>query len=501
MFTRNDLKQFEKKGIKEETVKQQIKNFINGFPFINLCRPAIINDGIVKLNIDEIEFYLNKYIQASNISTIKFVPASGAASRMFKFLFEFLTTDYIDEDVYLFVKNIEKFPFYNALKKLFITSKHNFEDLISQNKYSKIIKTLLNEEGLNYGNLPKALIYFHLYNNKPVIAAEEHFIEAAHYLKLTNNETNIHFTVSGEHLSNFQNMVNLKINDYMREFNINYNIDFSLQNEKTDTIAVDLTNKPFRLPDNSILFRPGGHGALLDNLNQLHEDIIFIKNIDNVCSGIYKEISFKWKKVLAGYLMFMREKLFNYLNILEQKKDIAENIDEIIDFANKRLNICLLDDLKSHGIDDKVNILYNWLNRPLRVCGIVKNEGAPGGGPFWIEKKGCITLQIVEESQVNFNIVKQKTIFEKSTHFNPVDIVCSIKDYKGDIFDLSKFTDPETGFISQKSLDGRPLKAQELPGLWNGSMAYWNTIFIEVPIETFNPVKTVNDLLNKGHQE
>ena len=287
---------------------------------------------------------------------------------------------------------------------------------------------------------------------------------------------------------------------YEKLFNVKYNVTFSLQKSSTDTIAVDENYLPFRTQSGSILFRPGGHGALIENLNELDGDIVFIKNIDNVVQDNYKGDIVTYKQLLAGTLVQVQQKIFNYLELLDNGILNNVQIGEIISFLEdvlciKNPNINLLDG------DALLLYLRKKLNRPIRVCGMVKNVGEPGGGPFWAyNNDGTISLQILESSQIDKHNKSYIQMFSSGTYFNPVDIVCGIKDYKGKRFNLIDYVDPNTGFISSKSKDGRSLKALELPGLWNGAMSDWNTMFVEVPLTTFNPVKTVNDLLKEQHQ-
>src|SRR3972149_6430 len=500
MFTKNDLLQFRSKGISTDAINRQIEYFISGFPYTNLVKAATVEDGILQLNENQTKGFIKKFQEDSTLSKIKFVPASGAATRMFKFLFEFVKSNEITEDIENFYANLSKFAFFNDLKSAVKRNGLEIEKLISEKKIAEIITILLYENGMNYGNLPKALIPFHCHNNQPVTAAEEHIIESSEYVK-ANNNADMHFTVSEEHIAAFNKLLDFKLSDYEKEFGIHFHIEFSVQNEKTDTIAVDPENKPFRANDGSILFRPGGHGTLLENLNRMNEEIIFIKNIDNVCADKFKETTYQWKKVLGGILIETQENVHKILTKIEKGETGPAELAKMEEFCKKKLNISLPAKKAKWGNKEKTAFLQSKLNRPIRVCGMVKNEGEPGGGPFWIKnKKNELSLQIVESSQVDPNDPVQKSIFNSSTHFNPVDIVCTIKDYKGNKFDLARFFGNKTGFISEKSVDGKPLKALELPGLWNGSMAEWITVFVEVPNETFNPVKTVNDLLKVRHQ-
>ena len=356
------------------------------------------------------------------------------------------------------------------------------------------------EKGLNYSSLPKGLLKFHTYDQWNRTSVEEHLVEGAMYAKNSDGKVNIHFTVSPEHLKLFTELIQLVSKEYEKKFDIIYNITFSIQKPSTDTIAVDDRNEPFLNSDGNLLFRPGGHGALLENLNDLNADVIFIKNIDNVVPDRIKNQTVTYKKALAGLLLKVQQQTFTYLKKLESGFD-EKLISEIIPYIETKLGYHFSESLSDLSLLQKKNLLIDILNRPIRVCGMVKNEGEPGGGPYWVKSdEGSSSLQILESSQFNLKDHAQNEIFKKATHFNPVDLVITMRNYKGEKFNLLQYRDPETGFISIKSKDGKALKALELPGLWNGSMAFWNTIFVEVPMITFNPVKTINDLLRKEHQ-
>lgn len=496
MFTEKDIHQIHQKGLDQSDVEAQINNFKQGFPFIQLYKPALIDNGIKKLSEDEV-FAYSKLYDDLKIHSIKFVPASGAASRMFKFLLEFYKTETINEDVKYFFENIKSFAFYKELEKLISSHQLSIDELVKNKDHKKILDFFLFDNGLNYSQKPKGVLQFHKYANDVRTAFEEHLVEGAKYSKY-KNEVNIHFTISPEHEYLFKDLLNQKQKIYEKSCGVSFNISFSQQKPSTDMIAVDFNNKLFRNNDGSLLFRPGGHGALIENLNDLDAEIIFIKNIDNVVPDKLKEDTIKYKKALAGVLISFRDQIFEYLNDLNSNNLDEEKLTQIGTYINEEL--CFIFE-KNRDREAYINQLKEILNRPIRVCGMVKNEGEPGGGPFWVKhKNGNVDLQIVETSQIDTNDAGQNEILKKSTHFNPVDLICTTKNYKGEKFDLLKYREPDTGFISKKSKDGRELKAQELPGLWNGAMANWNTIFIEVPISTFNPVKTINDLLRKEHQ-
>ena len=504
LFTESDIEQIKDKGQTLAEVEVQINNFREGFPFLKIINTATIEKGITLMpSISE-----NKYLQEwenyckTDKTIVKFVPASGAASRMFKDLFEFLESQ--DESQNTFIKtffdNFSKFAFYSDLDEA--CKKRHSKDittLILENKHKLIIETLLSKVGLNYGNLPKGLLKFHSYESISRTPIEEHLSEGSLYAKNSKNLVNIHFTVSPEHQHLFETLINNKKDEYEKELNSKFNITFSQQKSKTDTIAVDMNNNPFREND-KLVFRPGGHGALIENLNDIDADIVFLKNIDNVIPDKHKNEEVKFKKALAGYLIAIQKNIFDYLNILDSANYDRDSLLNILYFIQEKLNI---KNPETKYLEDGELVVYlkNKLNRPIRICGMVSNIGEPGGGPFFtINPDSTVSLQILESSQIDLSKPENDEMFKKGTHFNPVDLVCAIKDYKNQKFDLKKHIDKKTGFISKKSKNGKDLKALELPGLWNGSMSDWNTIFVEVPLSTFNPVKTVNDLLRIEHQ-
>ncbi len=510
-FSEKDLQQFEKKGISVEQVEKQLEDFKSGFPYIRLVRAATIHNGIMQISESDIDKFKEKYHHSAGLQKLKFVPASGAATRMFKALFEFESafrmSGYdpciIENEAYrqvkAFFKNLTLFAFYPKLKQVLESSGKEIEKLLSNNQFNEVLDALMGEGGMNYRSLPKGLILFHHYPDHNRTSVEEHLVEGAAYAKNLNNDVIIHLTVSPEHMSAFQKVVDEAMNKFEKELNVRYYISFSVQKSSTDTIAVDRDNKVFREPDGSILFRPAGHGALLENLNDLDADIIFIKNIDNVVPDKIRDVTILYKQVLAGILIDYREKIHHYIKLLGEKTPDKGILEEIGQFIQNELYIQIPETEQTP--EEQAELFFRKLNRPIRVCGMVKNLGEPGGGPFWAENPdGTVSLQIVETTQIDMKNMVQRTILESSTHFNPVDIVCTTRDYKGNKFDLHQLVDHSTGFVSKKSKDGKMLKALELPGLWNGSMSDWNTIFIEIPIITFNPVKTVVDLIRPEHQ-
>lgn len=512
-FTDKDIIQIQKKGLTIEKVNSQLKTFTDGLPYTRLADAATLRNGIIKLDSNLIETYKTYYESRINdISVVKFVPASGAATRMFKFLFRFINeydpsqqslNSFINKnklkDLNTFRVGLEKFPFYDAVIKHLQNRFENFVELNDDEQLYRFVHAMLDESGFNFGNSPKGLLPFHNYKNGVSTPFEEHLYETALFTS-SQHPSYLHFTISERFQDHFYNEFK-RIEEQVEQITgTNFEVSFSYQQEATDTIAVDLNNSPFRDADGRLHFRPSGHGALLTNLNQLEADVVIIKNIDNVVVKKYKDEVALYKKVLGGILLKIQERSFNYLNLLDSKSYEANDIEAIKGFLENDLNVVIAKDYQKYSDQSKLDYLKENLNKPIRVCGMVKNEGEPGGGPFWVENNNGISLQIVESAQINKTNEKQKNIFNNSTHFNPVDLVCGIKNYKGEKFNLENYVDYQAAFITQKTVAGKDIKALELPGLWNGSMANWNTIFVEVPLITFNPVKTVNDLLKPQHQ-
>jgi len=499
MLTQQDLKQIAQRGISESQINAQLKQFETGFPFLKLEAAAAIGNGIVVPSETERKTYVEAWetYKAKGHKVVKFVPASGAASRMFKNMFAFVdgesnvpTTDFEKK----FFAEIEKFAFYEALDAVCLKNEgKSIKSLMAAGCYKAVAANMLKPEGLNYGQLPKGMLLFHSYQDGARTPMEEHLVEGALYAA-SNGEAHVHFTVSHEHMDFFRQKVAEKADSYAKKYNIRYDITFSEQKPSTDTIAANPDNTPFRETDGKLLFRPGGHGALIENLNEIEADIIFVKNIDNVVPDRLKPETVEWKQVIAGILVTLQQKAFNYLRLLDGQPTEAQ-LKEIAEFVEK----CLCTNPKQQKVD--VDYLRRKLNRPMRVCGVVKNVGEPGGGPFLTyNQDGTVSLQILESSQIDTNNAEYMKMFTRGTHFNPVDLVCAVRDYKGKPFHLPDYVDKTTGFISSKSKNGKELKALELPGLWNGAMSDWSTVFVEVPLGTFNPVKTVNDLLREQHQ-
>ena len=467
----------EEHGLTPAALETQLKNFREGFPFLPVTRAASCGDGIRVLDAAGIEQAAARYDRAKeSLRVVKFVPASGAATRMFKDLFEFVREGRRTAVVGELLANRRRFAFWPELRTII------GDDADELRTVENIVA-----EGLRYGETPKALVSFHRYGDEVRKAVEEHLVEGAQYAA-AGGEVKIHFTVSPEHLTRFEALLAEKIPGYESRFGVKYRISFSVQDPSTDTLAVNPDCTPFRRADGRLLFRPAGHGALIGNLGKIDADIVFVKNIDNVTTDARRGDTVLYKKALAGVLLALQERIFEYLMALEVP---GAELEPIAAFIENELCVKLP---KDYGTP----LLRRVLNRPIRVCGMVRNEGEPGGGPFWVAgADGLETLQIAESNQI---APEKRKLMRSATHFNPVDLVCSFRTSKGGRFDLREFVDPATGFISRKSDGGRELLAQELPGLWNGAMARWNTVFVEVPITTFSPVKVVTDLLRPEHQ-
>jgi hypothetical protein len=514
MFKERDNKQLKEKGIDLKAAEQQTGFLRKGFPFMKLAKAATIHQGIKKLDDKQLKENIRKYEASGGLNRVKFVPASGAATRMFKALFEFdalfRQSNYdpkiLSREAYKHVKEcfdrIKDFAFYPELEKAVSKSETTLANAMKNKDYHIILSALLGNNGMNYGNLPKGLLTFHRYGLHSRTAVEEHLVEGSGYATNKGSEVRIHLTVSPEHKTAFENLLKRVQKKYEEQFQIIFNITYSVQKPSTDTLAIDDKNEPFRETDGSLHFRPGGHGALLENLNDIDGDLVFIKNIDNVSHDRNKADTITYKKAIGGLLINYQERIFNYLKLLEKPGELSTGLlKEIVKFLSEELGTTVNSKILNQSVQ-AAELLFSKLNRPIRVCGMVENVGEPGGGPFFTsEGGGSMSLQIVESSQVNLHDPEQAAILNSATHFNPVDLVCGIKDYRGKKFNLVNYRDPNTGFISKKFKNGKPLKALELPGLWNGSMAHWNTVFIEVPSTTFTPVKTVHDLLRSEHQE
>ena len=500
-----DIRQIEAEGLTVEKVQTQMNLFKQGGLPVSLNRPCTVNDGIVAIKEEDLpEIYALCENGLQERRMLKFVPASGAASRMFKDWYGILESGgfHSKEAGEHFVESLKKYAFFDDLKSSIYQHGESLEGFMEAGKYHDILAYILTAKGLNYGSLPKALLKFHRYDSDSRTALEEQLVEAIFYAQDADRVCRIHFTVSKEHQEDIIRLISeIKI-DYERHYGVILDVTISTQRSSTNTLAADMDNQPFRDTLGRLVFRPGGHGALLENLNALDGDIIYLKNIDNVVPDRLKQTTVRYKKILGGCLIKNQAEIFKYLRLLEAMRIHEDTMEEMITFCQNNLHIVLPAWFHDLPWPEKCAYMFDKLNRPIRVCGMVKNEGEPGGGPFWVDNKngtGTQSLQIIEESQIDTASSKQKEIWARSTHFNPVDLVCGVRDYRSQKFNLHDFVDGSTFIISKKSDRGRELKSLELPGLWNGSMAFWNTIFVEVPIETFNPVKTVTDLLRPQH--
>ena len=518
IFSREDLKQIRSLGITKEQITSQLEAFRRPEPYLRLNRPCTIGDGIRTITEEELPALFEHHREAANQGRcLKFVPASGAATRMFEFLLWSHTHEpRMDQaeiarraeagerrcrDLLEFMARIERFAFFETLREIMTNAALDIHALMKGGRFKQVLNYLLTSRGLNYANLPKGLLEFHRYPDGSRTAFEEHLVEAAEYVRNARGICRLHFTVSPEHREGLEGLLERVRPLYEAKYNVRFLVDFSIQKMSTNTIAVDRENRPFRLEDGRLLFRPSGHGALIENLNDLEGDIIFIKNIDNVVPDGLKGTTFIWKRTLAGHLVKVQKRIFSYVEKLTEGIHEEQFLNEALEFASTEPFLSIPKGLRQGSTREKRGFLLSMLNRPLRVCGVVKTQGEPGGGPFWVEgQDGTLSLQIVEEPQVDLHSIEQQEIWGSATHFNPVDIVAGVRDYRGNPFDLGQYVDPNAIIITRKSKDGRELKALELPGLWNGAMAHWITIFVEVPLITFNPVKTINDLLRPEHQ-
>lgn len=503
ILTGEDIRRIEAEGLTEDKVLEQLEFFKRGVSPVRLNRACMVGDGITVIPEEKMEELTAIHDEAAGKGRmLKFVPASGAASRMFREWYKYYDSRSLDSDTAMgtdFALNLNKYAFYDDLRGTVSRAGYDIAELIKDKNFSIILEYILTAKGLNYAHLPKALLKFHTYTDHNRTSLEEHLVEAALYVRDAKGVCRVHFTVSKEYESDVKDYFASVRNYYENSCNVKFDFRLSTQLLSTNTIAVDMDNRPFRDRGGMLVFRPGGHGALLKNLNAIDGDIIFLKNIDNIVPDRLKGVTVRYKKILGGYLVKLQEKVFEYLHLLSSE-EIDKGLLEATGFCKRELNIIFHPEFNGFPDSEKRNYIISRLNRPLRVCGMVRNVGEPGGGPFWVEEEdGTQSLQIIESAQVDMGSEQQKSIWMSATHFNPVDLVCGLRDYTSKKFDLERFVDKKAILITRKSEEGRDLKALEIPGLWNGSMAFWNTVFVEVPIETFNPVKTVNDLLRKQH--
>ena len=517
LFTQADLEQMEKLGITEEEARRQLAILEKGQRWTALERPCTPGDGITILDPEDQERLISRWEEGADKGRLSgFLPASGAATRMFAFLqrirnqldrvtlegtadkFGRSSDDY--REFRVFIGSLEEFAFFEPLVEVMGKAGISLQERLQLGVYNDILDFLLEPRGLDYSSRPKALIPFHRYSDHYRTALEEHLVESVQTVRDRKQRCRIHFTVAVENQAEAEAYGRKAATKYGERLGVQYELSFSIQSPATNTLAVDLENNPFRKDDGNLLFRPGGHGALLQNLNQLEGDIVLIKNIDNVVTDERRDLVVRHQRILAGMLLEVQNTIFNYLRLLRSGSLKANEVQEVLDFVVHRLNPFVEEQLLSCGDEERVARLFRLLNRPLRVCGMVVNRGEPGGGPFWVKDgSGRVSLQVVEQAEIDRSSPEQVAILEGSTHFSPVQIVCGLGDFQGQPFDLRQFVDSGAVFVSRKTEEGRELKALELPGLWNGGMAHWNTIFVEVPEETFNPVKTITDLLRPGH--
>lgn len=505
-FTQKDVDYITQHGLSIEEVNRQIDILKKGMKYVELLRPATLYDGIIELTDDKKDYYKNKFEKDHSFYTItKFVPASGAATRMFKALYQYL--DNYDnanpsiKGLEWFFENIKNFAFFEDLQNALSKKGYSYEQAFNEKKFDLLVHLVLDKEGLGLGSKPKALLPFHKYADGYRTALEEHIIEGIHYAN-DNNGVNIHFTISPEHEQMFNDLLKKILEAYKTKYNTEINITYSFQKPSTDTVALYKDNlELLRDEMGNIIFRPGGHGALIENLNDLNEEIIYIKNIDNIVPDDRKADTIEYKKILGGLLMDVVEQVQSFLTILDDANLSEMELNEILNYCKNEWQQPIDEYIFSLDKMEKIDYLYSLLNRPIRVAGMVKNTGAPGGGPFIVnDDEGDYSLQIIESAQVNMNDPKQKIIWDSSTHFNPVDLVCYPYDYNGEKFNLLDYIIEDTYFISEKSYKGKDILALEHPGLWNGAMGYWLSIFVDVPLTTFSPVKELKDLLNEEHR-
>ena len=447
-FTTVDQEQLARHGISLAEAERQLAILRAPVRRRRLARPCTAGDGIERLDDAGEQRLSEHYGEAAERGRLSaFVPASGAATRMFKDLLAWKPQAPVEGPVRAFVEGLPRFAFTRELEQRLGEK----PDAAASGDLARVLDALLGDGGLGYAGLPKGLLHFH----DGRTAFEEHLVDAADTLRDGDDRCRLHFTVSPEHQERFEALAARLREELEPRLGVTYELGFSTQRPDTDTLAVDGEGRPFRDKDGGLLLRPAGHGALLANLQELGADLVFVRNIDNVAADGWKQPALRWARALIGRLVE-----------LQKERELA---------GGER--------------------------RPLRVCGMVRNTGEPGGGPFWVEGQGGgVTPQIVESAEVDLGDAEQKGIFSGASHFNPVFMACALRDGASRAYDLARFVDPDAAIVTRKSSEGRELVALERPGLWNGAMAWWETVFVEVPLEVFTPVKTVNDLLRKEHQ-
>lgn len=515
-FSQVEILQIEERGLSTKEVERQLAIFKRGNIKVDILEAATAGNGIFVFSEKEKQELISLFeAQKSKHKLLKFVPASGAASRMFQALHTFIDEynpeedslrEYLDnkgdDSLQLFFEEIDKLPFYDKALEYAREKNPEFDNKSKNEQHYILVKIMLYEDGLNLSNYPKGLVPFHKYDDRIVTAFEEHLYESAQYLAV-DGVVKIHFTVAKDDKKKFEKEYDAVKERVEKATNVTFDITYSFQDTKTDTIAVNEDNEVFTdEEEGNLFFRPGGHGALIENLNNQEADVIFVKNIDNVVIEKNLPDVTENKRMLGGKLLQVQEQIFEYLKLLDAGNNSEGKLDEISQFLENDLFVKITPTFSKFTGEEKTQYLCRRLDKPIRVCGMVKNEGQPGGGPFLVrDETGEVSLQIIEGAQIDKDNIEQLKILNSSTHFNPVDIVCGVYNFRGEKFDLNKYVDESTSFIAHKTKNGKPLKALERPGLWNGGMAFWNTIFVEVPVSTFNPVKTVSDLLKPSHRE
>jgi len=506
-FSQDDLKQLGELSIEPAAATRQLAWLRSGQAVILLERPCTPGDGIVQIQPED-HAHLNKTFAAAATAgrLQRFIPASGAASRMFsplqadprvlaacRSLEPSRPPDTAERELRLFLDKLESFAFFPDLENALADAGHDLQQARANRDLELIIRYLLEPCGLGYAYLPKGLLAFHAVADGARTPFVEHLAEAA-LLNGLDGTVALHFTVSAEHLPLFRAQFAAWRSTLEETYGCRFAVTYTTQKPSTDTLALAADGKPLRDADGRLVLRPGGHGALLENLNDLAGDIILVRNIDNVVPDVLKQANLVWTRLLAGYLLVVQEEQHALLKALHDQPDDPLVRELAVGFLVDRLQADV-------SPAEDVGVLLDRLDRPLRICGMIPNSGEPGGGPFWVrDDRGRVTRQIVEGAQIDRDNPEQAAILARSTHFNPVDMVCGVSDWRGRSYDLHRFVDEDAVIITTKMQDGREVRVLERPGLWNGGMADWHTLFVEIPPAAFNPVKTVFDLLRPAHQ-